>query len=76
MSPGDPVITSIFENVSDIGLCLGLSLGPPAKAGARSKRGAVHLAEVTKWIKVTKWTKIAKLAHLVGEKAVFLLIEK
>jgi hypothetical protein len=53
------VITSIFENVSDIGLCLGLSLGPPAKAGARSKRGAVHLAEVTKWIKVTKWTKIA-----------------
>src|ERR1019366_856427 len=46
------------------GLCLGLSLGPPAKAGARSKRGAVHLAEVTKRIKVTKWTKIAKLAHL------------
>jgi hypothetical protein len=26
-----PVITSTFENVSDIGVCLGLSLGPPAK---------------------------------------------
>ena len=39
-----PVITSTFENVSDIGTCLGLSLGPPAKAGVRSKRGAVHSA--------------------------------
>src|SRR2546421_5072770 len=38
-----PVITSTFENVSDIGVCLGLYLGPPAKAGVRSKRGAVHL---------------------------------
>src|SRR5262249_21064847 len=37
-----PVITSTFENVSDIGVCLGLSLGPPAKAGVRSKRGAVQ----------------------------------
>src|SRR5512138_716616 len=37
-----PVITSTFENVSDIGVCLGLCLGPPAKAGVRSKRGAVH----------------------------------
>src|SRR6202035_3229201 len=37
-----PVITSTFENVSDIGVCLGLSLGPPAIAGVRSKRGAVH----------------------------------
>src|SRR5260221_3292613 len=36
------VITSTFENVSDIGVCLGLSLGPPAKAGVRSKQGAVH----------------------------------
>src|SRR6516162_3423394 len=26
----------------DIGVCLGLSLGPQAKAGVRSKRGAVH----------------------------------
>ena len=32
-----PVITSTFENVSDIGVCLGLSLGPPAIAGVRSK---------------------------------------
>src|SRR5512146_3113729 len=24
-----PMITSTFENVSDIGVCLGLSLGPP-----------------------------------------------
>src|SRR5436305_5288435 len=38
-----PVMTSTFENVSDIGVCLGLYLGPPAKAGVRSKRGAVHL---------------------------------
>src|SRR3977135_1843930 len=28
-----PLITSTFENVSDIGTCLGLSLGPPAIAG-------------------------------------------
>ena len=34
--------TSTFENVSDIGVCLGLSLGPPAIAGVRSKQGAVH----------------------------------
>src|SRR5207302_183494 len=39
-----PVITSTFENVSDIGVCLGLYLGPPAKAGVRSKRGAVHVS--------------------------------
>src|SRR5437764_2932403 len=37
-----PVITSTFENVSDIGVCPGLCLGPPAKAGVRLKRGAVH----------------------------------
>src|SRR5437763_4752427 len=37
-----PVITSTFENVSDIGVCLGLYLGPPAKAGVRSKRGALQ----------------------------------
>src|ERR1700727_3863648 len=38
-----PVMTSTFENVSDIGLCLGLCLAPPANAGVRSKRGAVHV---------------------------------
>src|ERR1700716_3496245 len=38
-----PVITSTFENVSDIGVYLGLCLGPPAKAGVRSKQGAVHI---------------------------------
>src|SRR5260370_39943197 len=37
-----PVITSTFENVSDIGVCLGLFLGPPASDGVRSKRGALH----------------------------------
>ena len=37
-----PMITSIFENVSDAGTCLGLFLGPPASAGVRSKQGAVH----------------------------------
>jgi hypothetical protein len=37
-----PVITSTFENVSDIGVRLGLSLGPPAIAGVRSKQGAVQ----------------------------------
>jgi hypothetical protein len=36
------VITSTFENVSDIGVYLGLCLGPPAKAAVRSKQGAVH----------------------------------
>src|SRR6185437_2159886 len=35
------VMTSTFENVSDIGV-LGLYLAPPAKAGVRPKRGAVH----------------------------------
>src|SRR5438477_12817345 len=39
-----PVITSTLENVSDIGTCLGLSLGPPASAGVRSKRGALQEA--------------------------------
>ncbi|MGY4230224.1 hypothetical protein ACVMIH_007585 [Bradyrhizobium sp. USDA 4503] len=34
-----PVMTSTFENVSDIGVCLGLGLAPPANAGVRSKRG-------------------------------------
>src|SRR5205814_10577500 len=37
-----PVMTSTFETVSDIGVCLGLYLGPPAKAGVRSKQGAVQ----------------------------------
>src|SRR5215475_11951911 len=41
-----PVITSTFENVSDIGVCLGLSLGPPAIAGVRSKRGALHICKI------------------------------
>src|SRR6266851_10057545 len=40
--PATPVITSTFENVSDISVCLGLSLGPPAIAGVRSKRGALQ----------------------------------
>ena len=30
-----------LENVSDIGVCPGLSLGPPANAGVRSKQGAL-----------------------------------
>src|SRR5580692_6966180 len=42
-----PVITSTFENVSDIGVYLGLCLGPPAKAGVRSKQGAVQTMTVT-----------------------------
>jgi hypothetical protein len=37
------VITSTFENASDIGASPGLCLGPPAKTGVRSKRGAVQL---------------------------------
>jgi hypothetical protein len=37
-----PVMTSTRENVSDIGIAPGLSLGPPVRAGVRSKRGAVH----------------------------------
>jgi hypothetical protein len=34
--------------VSDIGVCLGLSLGPPAIAGVRSKRGALQNADLAK----------------------------
>jgi hypothetical protein len=37
-----PVMTPTFENVSDIGVCLGLCLAPPAIAGVRSKQGAVQ----------------------------------
>ncbi len=37
-----PAMISTLENVSDIGVCLGLSPGPPANAGVRSKRGAVQ----------------------------------
>src|SRR5213595_3021226 len=44
-----PVMTSTFENVSDIGVCLGLYLGPPAKAGVRSKQGAVQCAPNPHW---------------------------
>src|ERR1700733_2142235 len=43
-----PVITSTFENTSDIGVFLGLRLGPPASAGVRSKRGAVHWQQNTR----------------------------
>src|SRR5437588_8698304 len=32
-----PVITSTFENVSDIGVCLGLSLGPPAIVSGQNR---------------------------------------
>src|SRR5881275_2758506 len=39
-----PVITSTFENVSDIGVRPGQCLGPPAKAGVRLKRGALYPA--------------------------------
>src|SRR5947209_13696483 len=42
-----PVITSSLENLSDIDVCLGLSLGPPANAGVRSKRGAVQAPVAT-----------------------------
>jgi hypothetical protein len=37
-----PVITSTFENVSDIGIRPALFLGPPAIADVRSKRGALQ----------------------------------
>ena len=40
--PATPLITSTFENVSDIGTCLGLSLDPPTGARVRSKQDAVH----------------------------------
>jgi hypothetical protein len=42
-----PVITSTFEIGSDIGVCPGLYLSPPAEAGVSSKRGAVHRTSVT-----------------------------
>src|ERR1700682_4418184 len=42
MSEGGREAVRADENVSDIGVCLGLCLGPPANAGVRSKRGAVH----------------------------------
>src|ERR1700704_2609431 len=47
-----PLITSTFENVSDIGVFLGLSLGPPASAGVRSKRGALHATKPQQGLRV------------------------
>src|SRR3954464_7081816 len=47
-----PVITSTFENVSDIGVCLGLSLGPPAIAGVRSKQGALQRPKAARRLSV------------------------
>src|SRR2546421_1623579 len=34
------------KKVSDIGVCLGLSPGPPAKPDVRSKRGAVRVSSL------------------------------
>src|SRR5262249_681431 len=39
-----PVITSTFENMSDIGVSLGLCLGPQAIVRVRLKRGALRSA--------------------------------
>jgi hypothetical protein len=41
-----PVMTSTFENVSDIGVCLGLCLAPPANAGVRLKTGCSSLTKI------------------------------
>src|SRR3954453_15233005 len=55
-----PVITSTFENLSDIGVCLGLSLGPPAIAGVRSKQGALQWVSAARLrgspIVIKEWT--------------------
>ena len=61
-----PVITSTFENVSDIGVCLGLFLGPPAKAGVRSKRGAVQAGLIRKVLDVVpfRWVFSSERAEL------------
>jgi hypothetical protein len=39
-----PVITSTFENASDMDICLGLSLGPPAKPASGQNRGQFRFA--------------------------------
>src|SRR6266567_4360693 len=58
-----PVITSTLENVSDIGTCLGLSLGPPASAGVRSKRGALHAAMIALTIFMVRGSSSMIRAH-------------
>src|SRR4051794_40325269 len=59
-----PVMTSTFENVSDIGVCLGLYLGPPAKAGVRSKQGAVHSLDFLDGVdSVVRIEKAAAVQH-------------
>src|SRR5436305_15318167 len=57
-----PVITSTFENVSDIGVCLGLSLGPPAIAGVRSKQGALHPEHRLHAPEIAIWAQAGMLA--------------
>src|SRR3954471_23787557 len=70
-----PVMTSTFENVSDIGVCLGLYLGPPAKAGVRSKQGAVQGSTIGR-ARQNSWgdrsacrIACARAADLVGNKS-------
>src|SRR5882762_10044526 len=62
-----PVITSTLENVSDIGICLGLSLGPPASADVRSKRGALQLYAKRCLRDLRSAEEAARARHSVGE---------
>src|SRR5436190_7940238 len=58
-----PMMTSTFENVSDIGVCLGLYLGPPAKARVRSKRGAVQEARMDIYLARARKLGLGPVAH-------------
>src|SRR5271154_7154561 len=57
-----PVITSTFENVSDIGVSLGLYLGPPAIVRVRSKRGAVQEARVVQDRGASRFCRLERMA--------------
>src|SRR5262249_23263131 len=58
-----PVITSTFENASDIGVSLGLCLGPPAIARVRSKRGALHIRQMSANSMDKDWVEKCEVVH-------------
>jgi hypothetical protein len=49
--------TGPVENVSDIGICLSFSLGLPASAGVRSKRGALQTRQERSWSRFHRQSK-------------------
>src|SRR5262249_53263334 len=69
-----PVIASTFENASDIGVSLGLCLGPPAIARVRPKRGALHIRVEPQLVeKIDAWRAPQRVAPSRSAAIVFML---